>query len=75
MDASPYLILADWKGFCPLEDNGWMMRPSTAAKIKTLRARPGMVLCGVCGPVLLAQEMAKIAAKDRNQGNVMSRGS
>ena len=46
-DAPPYLISAGGEGRCPLADRGWMRRPSTAAQMMALRARPGIL--GVWG--------------------------
>lgn len=43
IDASPYLNRTGWKGFWPLDDNGWMMRPSIAAQTMIFRAIPGIV--------------------------------
>lgn len=42
--ASPYLILTGAGTLvCPLLANGWIKRPSTAAQIKSFRARPGII--------------------------------
>jgi hypothetical protein len=43
MAASPYLIRRGRCGFWPLEDSGWMTRPSMAAHMMILRANPGII--------------------------------
>lgn len=43
MDASVYFICIGLKGRWPLVERGWMIRPSTAAQMRTLRARPGIM--------------------------------
>lgn len=42
--ASPYFtLIGPETRVCPLAASGWMTRPSTAAQIKSFRARPGIL--------------------------------
>lgn len=45
-DASPYLTLTGWNGFCPLDESGWMISPSMAAQMTSFLAIPVILWSG-----------------------------